>query len=167
MRFRRYQRTDPAINLTSLIDILFIVLVFLVLTTTFREATQLAIELPQAATGERATGDPRDTVRVTVSRDGSLCVSERSVTLAELRDVLMTVFGYPRSSGLARSGRTSRTRTGRRGDGPRASCRSLPPQYRDDTHRRTQSPPSFVRVRATLKSPPGCSGGDFTWLRVS
>ena len=47
MRCRRALRIDPAVNLTSLIDILFIVLVFLVLTTTFREATQISIELPE------------------------------------------------------------------------------------------------------------------------
>ena len=58
MRFSRRQRPDPTINLTSLNDILFIVLVFLVLTTTFREATQLEVDLPQAATGERVTDDP-------------------------------------------------------------------------------------------------------------
>lgn len=90
MRFSRRQRADPTINLTSLIDILFIVLVFLVLTTTFREATQLEVDLPQAVTGERATDDPPDTVRVTVSRDGGLYVSQRPVTLAELREILIT-----------------------------------------------------------------------------
>ena len=90
MKFSRRPRTDPAINLTSLIDILFIVLVFLVLTTTFREATQLEVDLPEATTGERVTDDPPDTVRVTVSRDGSLYVSQRPVTLAELREILIT-----------------------------------------------------------------------------
>lgn len=90
MRFSRRQRADPTINLTSLIDILFIVLVFLVLTTTFREATQLEVDLPQAVTGERATDDPPDTVRVTVSREGGLYVSQRPVTLAELREILIT-----------------------------------------------------------------------------
>lgn len=90
MRFSRRQRPDPTINLTSLNDILFIVLVFLVLTTTFREATQLEVDLPQAATGERVTDDPPDTVRVRVSRDGGLYVSQRPVTLAELREILIT-----------------------------------------------------------------------------
>ena len=88
MRFSRRQRPDPSINLTSLIDILFIVLLFLVLTTAFRGASVVDVDLPPAATGEQVSDDPRDTVRVTVSRDGRLYVSQRPVTLAELRDVL-------------------------------------------------------------------------------
>ena len=50
MRFSRRQRADPSINLTSLIDILFIVLLFLVLTTTFRGATVVEVDLPPAVT---------------------------------------------------------------------------------------------------------------------
>ena len=87
MKFRRVRRLDPAINLTSLIDILFIVLVFLVLTTTFREATQISIELPDARTGARLNTDPAGMVRVTVAADGSLYVSQRPVSLEELRDL--------------------------------------------------------------------------------
>ena len=90
MRFAGRRRADPSINLTSLIDILFIVLLFLVLTTAFRGATVVEVDLPPAVTGERITDDPQDTVRVTVSRDGRLYVAQRPVTLAELRDVLTT-----------------------------------------------------------------------------
>ena len=91
MKFRRVRRTDPAINLTSLIDILFIVLVFLVLTTTFREATQISIELPDATTGDRLSANPGSILRVTVAQDGSLYVSEQPTSLAELRALLETV----------------------------------------------------------------------------
>lgn len=91
MRFRRARRTDPAINLTALIDILFTVLVFLVLTTTFRETTQISIELPGATTGARLNANPENIVRVTVAQDGSLFVSERPTSLAELRALFETV----------------------------------------------------------------------------
>ena len=69
MRFSRRRRADPSINLTSLIDILFIVLLSLVLTTAFRGSSVVEVDLPPAATGERVTDDPQDTVRVTVSRE--------------------------------------------------------------------------------------------------
>jgi len=91
LRFRRARRTDPAINLTALIDILFTVLVFLVLTTTFRETTQISIELPGATTGARLNANPENIVRVTVAQDGSLFVSERPTSLAELRALFETV----------------------------------------------------------------------------
>jgi len=89
MRYFRRQRPAPSIGLTSLIDI-FIVLLFLVLTTAFRGASVVDVGLRPAGTGEQISDDPRDTVRVTVSRDSRLDVSQRPVTLAELRDVLTT-----------------------------------------------------------------------------
>ena len=95
MRFSRPQRTDPTINLTSLIDILFIVLVFLMLTTAFRGASVVVVDLPPAVTGERITDDRQNTVKVTVTREGRLYVSQRLVTVAELRDVLTTVAATP------------------------------------------------------------------------
>ena len=93
MRYFRRQRPAPSIGLTSLIDI-FIVLLFLVLTTAFRGASVVDVGLRPAGTGEQISDDPRDTVRVTVSRDSRLDVSQRPVTLAELRDVLTTVARY-------------------------------------------------------------------------
>jgi len=85
MNLRRRHPTEASINLTPLIDILFIVLLFLVLTTTFRESTQLRIKLPEASTGERLRSDKSGRVRVTVAEGGQLYASEEPVTLAELR----------------------------------------------------------------------------------
>ena len=59
MRFSRRQRVDPSINLTSLIDILFIVLLFLVLTTAFRGASVVEVDLPPG--GDRRTDHGRPT----------------------------------------------------------------------------------------------------------
>jgi biopolymer transport protein ExbD len=88
MRFARDRRPAPEINLTSLIDILFIVLVFLVLTTTFREPTWLRVSLPEASTAEvvREAG-PRP-LRVAIDRNEVTYLEERPVRLEELSDRL-------------------------------------------------------------------------------
>jgi biopolymer transport protein ExbD len=67
------------------------VLVFLVLTTTFREATQLTVSLPQASTGELLRRDQRGRVRVVVDQQGRIFVSERNVDLRALRTLLETI----------------------------------------------------------------------------
>jgi biopolymer transport protein ExbD len=90
MKWRR-RRPVPEINLTSLIDILFIVLVFLVLTTTFREATQLRVRLPEASTGEAVPRDDRGRIRVAIDANGTVHVGEAQVSLAQLRAMLQTV----------------------------------------------------------------------------
>ena len=51
MKFRRKPRENVEINLASLIDVVFILLLFFVVTTTFTRETQLKVDLPEAATG--------------------------------------------------------------------------------------------------------------------
>lgn len=49
MKFRRNrQRENVDINLASLIDVVFVLLLFFVVTTTFTRETQLRVELPEA-----------------------------------------------------------------------------------------------------------------------
>lgn len=58
MKFRRNrQRENVDINLASLIDVVFVLLLFFVVTTTFTRETQLRVELPEAASAEQAPAD--------------------------------------------------------------------------------------------------------------
>ncbi len=86
MNLRRERRSEASINLTPLIDILFIVLLFLVLTATFREATRLRVRLPEAASGARVHAPPRGDLRVSVDEAGALYLGDEPVTLSELRE---------------------------------------------------------------------------------
>ncbi|MEM6296261.1 MAG: biopolymer transporter ExbD [Myxococcota bacterium] len=59
------------LNITPLIDIVFILLIFFVVTTTFVHELGLPIERPDAST---ATDQPSEVVRVAVSRQGEITV---------------------------------------------------------------------------------------------
>lgn len=48
MKIRRRSREEPAINLTALIDVVFLLLIFFMVTTTFTRETRLAVDLPEA-----------------------------------------------------------------------------------------------------------------------
>jgi biopolymer transport protein ExbD len=87
MQFRRNHRPVPDFNLTPLIDILFIVLMFLVLTATFRESTFLRLALPEAQTGERHAEVPEQLV-IIVDEDDSMQVGGAPVTIEDLRTIL-------------------------------------------------------------------------------
>ncbi|MEH6605816.1 MAG: biopolymer transporter ExbD [Pseudomonadales bacterium] len=54
MKFRRERRNLAEINLTSLIDVVFLLLIFFMVTTTFTRESNLTIELPEAS-GEKKT----------------------------------------------------------------------------------------------------------------
>ena len=91
MRVTRRRRPSAEIILTPLIDILFIVLLFLVLTATFTDSTSLGLLLPQAATGLRETQQLPGTIRITVDADGTPGIDGQPVSLDDLGGLLDAV----------------------------------------------------------------------------
>ncbi|MFO8056530.1 MAG: biopolymer transporter ExbD [bacterium] len=49
MIFRRRQREDPRLEMTSLVDILFLLIIFFTVTTTFAPSAGIDVNLPQAS----------------------------------------------------------------------------------------------------------------------
>ncbi|MDV9033190.1 MULTISPECIES: biopolymer transporter ExbD [unclassified Pseudomonas] len=85
MKFRRNrQRENVDINLASLIDVVFVLLLFFVVTTTFTRETQLRVELPEAASGAPAVADDAKLVEVTISADGVYSVNNHLLPKSDL-----------------------------------------------------------------------------------
>jgi biopolymer transport protein ExbD len=74
MKFRQRSRDEPEINLIPFIDVLLVVLIFLMLSTTYSKFTQLQVQLPVANT-EAARNHPREVI-VAVSSDGRYAVNK-------------------------------------------------------------------------------------------
>lgn len=51
MQFRRQSQLEEGINLTPLIDVVFLLLIFFMVSTTFTKETHLTIDLPEASVG--------------------------------------------------------------------------------------------------------------------
>lgn len=101
---------DPEINLVSLIDVLFCLILFLVVTTTFTQRSVLKIQLPQAQAGAQA--DPGPTLTIAVDRDGRYYVNNNEVLksdLASLKEAIARAAGDDRSQPviLRADGRTA------------------------------------------------------------
>lgn len=75
MKFPRRTLDDPAINLTPLIDVVFLLLIFFMVTTTFTRDTRLTVNLPEAD-AQQAEAVP-DQIEVLVSQAGRYSVNER------------------------------------------------------------------------------------------
>jgi len=75
MNFRHGDREEPEINLIPFIDILLVVLIFLMLTTTFSQSTALQVNLP-VASDEKPPQAPAEIV-VMVGPDGRYAVANR------------------------------------------------------------------------------------------
>jgi biopolymer transport protein ExbD len=77
MNFRPRQRDEPEINLIPFIDVLLVVLIFLMLSTTYSKFTELQLRLPVADTD--AQRDYPKEVIVAVSSDGRYTVNKNPV----------------------------------------------------------------------------------------
>lgn len=88
MRFsdRRARRELSDINVTSLVDIIFNLLLFFLLTTSFSETAGLEIELPEAAAADLKVQD-RD-LTVALTEEGDIVVRGAAVSLEELARLL-------------------------------------------------------------------------------
>ena len=77
MKFSRRRLEDPEINLIPFIDVLLVVLIFLMLSTTYSRFTELQINLP-AADAEKLRERPGEIV-VAVASDGRYTVNRKAV----------------------------------------------------------------------------------------
>lgn len=85
MKFARRKTEPPEVNLTPLIDVVFLLLIFFMVSTSFKLETQLMVELPSAE--GVVSSDSVDPVTVTVGRTGNYAVNER-VLLNQSSEVL-------------------------------------------------------------------------------
>ena len=70
MPFPLPAKADPRIDISPLIDVVFQLLIFFVVTTTFLTDSGIPLELPEAASGQNET--VREEMSVRVARDGGL-----------------------------------------------------------------------------------------------
>ena len=75
MKFRRKARDNVEINLASLIDVVFILLLFFVVTTTFTRETQLRVALPEAASGTPLEQAERKQLEIVIGADSSYALN--------------------------------------------------------------------------------------------
>jgi len=88
MAFRRKQREDPRVDLTSMIDVVFLLLIFFMISTTFVETSGLSIKLPEAST-TISDQEPKE-VKVYLSKEGVITVDKQEMSLAALQAHLQT-----------------------------------------------------------------------------
>ena len=77
MKFSRRHMEEPEINLIPFIDVLLVVLIFLMLSTTYSRFTELQINLP-AADAEKLRERPGEVI-VAVSNDGRYAINRKPV----------------------------------------------------------------------------------------
>ena len=77
MRLGSTRREDPELNMTSLIDVVLLLVIFFMLATTFVKEGRLRVELPDATAAPADA--PLDPLVITITAQGSYRVNERTL----------------------------------------------------------------------------------------
>jgi len=77
MNFRRRKPEDPEINLIPFIDVLLVILIFLMLSTTYSRFTELQVALP-VADADKLRENPREII-VAIGADGRYAINHKAV----------------------------------------------------------------------------------------
>jgi biopolymer transport protein ExbD len=78
MKLRSSERQDPDINLTSLIDVVLLLLIFFMISTSFVSESKIGIRLPEASATTDAA-DTKDPLVIAVTAQGSYRVNDRAL----------------------------------------------------------------------------------------
>jgi biopolymer transport protein ExbD len=86
MASRRHAHTEEAeINITPMLDIVFIMLIFFIVTTSFTKETGAAINKPEA---EQAVALRNGTILIGIKANDDIWMAKRSVQLREVRQMV-------------------------------------------------------------------------------
>jgi biopolymer transport protein ExbD len=78
VKFRRQKIDDVQVNLTPLIDVVFLLLIFFMVSTTFNQSTELTIDLP-TATSNAPNSDRSKNVELVITADGQYVINGQTL----------------------------------------------------------------------------------------
>ena len=78
MNLRPRRPEPPRVDITPLIDVVFLMLIFFMVSTTFDKQTQLKVNLPEASPQEQAD-EISDKIEITIDPEGQFYVNEREL----------------------------------------------------------------------------------------
>ena len=73
MKFSGRVRQEVEVNLTPLIDVVFLLLIFFMVSTTFTKDTRLSIDLPEASSQSIRAADPQ--IEILITQEGDFWIN--------------------------------------------------------------------------------------------
>ena len=89
MKFARRERNEVEINITPLIDVVFLLLIFMLVSTTFAKQTQFMIDLPEASGEPRVSNETQ--VEISITKDGGYAVNESPLATSDLATLMRAI----------------------------------------------------------------------------
>ena len=87
MKFKQKAKADPEIPSASMPDIVFMLLIFFMVTTVFKESSGLSVILPDAKKIEKLKGK-RDIATIWADRAGQISIDDKLVEVKQIRNII-------------------------------------------------------------------------------
>ena len=81
MKFSTDDHQPSRLNLTSLIDVVFLLLIFFMVSTTFEKQAKLKIELPEAS--QQSSAAESQSITITINAKGTYYINERELSVQD------------------------------------------------------------------------------------
>ncbi len=86
MSFLRKQEDEPRVDMTPMVDVVFLLLIFFMISTTFVETPGISIKLPESSS-QTVDREPKE-IKIYLSREGDIYYQDKKITLEGYRAVL-------------------------------------------------------------------------------
>ena len=86
MSFLRKSSEEPRIDLTPMVDVVFLLLIFFMISTTFVESPGISIKLPEASS-QSIEREPEE-FKIYLSREGDVYYLDRKISIADYKKLL-------------------------------------------------------------------------------
>ena len=82
MRLQHFDKEEPTVDLTSLIDVVFLLLIFFMVSTTFERESVLKVDLPEASSVEQREEIP-DSLELVIDSEGRMYLNDQRLIDSE------------------------------------------------------------------------------------
>ncbi len=86
MIFLRKSSEEPRIDLTPMVDVVFLLLIFFMISTTFVESPGISIKLPEASS-QPVEREPQE-LKIYLSREGDVYYQDRKISITDYKKLL-------------------------------------------------------------------------------
>jgi len=86
MSFQRKQSEEPRIDLTPMVDVVFLLLIFFMISTTFVESPGISIKLPEASS-QTIDREPKE-IKIYLSKEGDIHHLNNKISLDDFKGLL-------------------------------------------------------------------------------
>ena len=86
MGFLNKQREEPRLDMTPMVDVVFLLLIFFMISTTFVESPGISIKLPESSS-QTIDREPKE-LKVYLSKEGDIYHGEKKISIDDFRGLL-------------------------------------------------------------------------------